>query len=250
MKQSKSEFWSGEEYDAQYGNSYTGEISFFQDLIFHQKVLSLLDVCCGTGLVTIPLSRKLSHVVGIDFSSSMIDFAKYKSSSISGIAFYEMDAADFNLQTVFDLIVMTGNAFQAFISDEDFSSMLNNINSHMHAKSLFVFDSRLPCSEHFETTSSYEHWSSYKSPAGENVSVSGLDSRHPKLNNTMLHHVRREYENGEQYHSSIELKYRSIEEIVKGLERNGLQLVEYYADWKKTPLTETSTSFVGVVRPL
>ncbi|MCG9776434.1 hypothetical protein L1D49_24520, partial [Vibrio diabolicus] len=96
----------------------------------------------------------------------------------------------------------------------------------------------------------YEHWYSYKSPTGENVNVSGLDSRHPKLNNTMLHHVKREYENGEQYHSYIELKYRSIDEIVKGLERNGLQLVEYYADWKKTPLTETSTSFVGVVRPL
>ncbi|MDV6250520.1 class I SAM-dependent methyltransferase [Vibrio sp. EA2] len=250
MKQSKSEFWSGEEYDAQYGNSYAGEISFFQDLISHQKALSLLDVCCGTGLVTIPLSRKLSHVVGIDFSGSMIDFAKYKSSNISDIAFYEMDAADFNLETVFDLIVMTGNAFQAFISDADFSSMLNNINSHMHAESLFVFDSRLPCSEHFETTSSHEHWSSYKSPTGENVDVYGLDSRHPQLNNTMLHHVRREYENGEQYHSYIELKYRSIDEIVKGLERNGLQLVEYYADWKKTPLTETSTSFVGVVRPL
>ncbi|WP_128824656.1 methyltransferase domain-containing protein, partial [Vibrio sp. 03_296] len=35
------------------------------------KASSLLDVCCGTGLVTIPLSKKLSHVVGIDFSSSI-----------------------------------------------------------------------------------------------------------------------------------------------------------------------------------
>lgn len=250
LKQSKSEFWSGEEYDAQYGNSYVGELSFFQDLISHQKVSSLLDVCCGTGLVTIPLTRNLSHVVGIDFSRSMIDFAKYKSSSISDIVFYEMDASDFNLETVFDLIAMTGNAFQAFISDVDFSLMLKNIKSHMHADSLFVFDSRLPCPQHFETTNGYEHWSSYISPTGENVEVYGLDSRHPQLINTMLHHVRREYENGEQYNSYIELKYRSFDEIVKCLERNGLQLVEYYADWKKTPLTETSTSFVGVVKPL
>ncbi len=186
--------------------------------------------------------------MGIDFSSSMIDFAKYKSSSISDIAFYEVDAVDFNLETVFDLIVMTGNAFQAFISDADFSSMLSNIRSHMHTDSIFVFDSRLPCPMHFEITSSYEYWSSYTSPSGGKVDVYGLDTKHPLLNNTMLHHVRREYENGEQYHSHIELKYRSVDEIVQSLASHGLQLVEYYADWEKTPLTEMSTSFVGVVK--
>ncbi|OOF13539.1 hypothetical protein BZG84_15580 [Salinivibrio sp. PR932] len=250
MKQSRSEFWSGEEYDAQYGNYYSDEISFFQDLMLHRNILSLLDVCCGTGLVTIPLSKKLSHAVGIDFSRSMVDFAKHKSSNTSNVTFYEKDAVSFDLKSVFDLIIMTGNAFQAFLSDTDLSSMLENVKKHMHGNSFFVFDCRLPCPKYFETTNNYEYWSSYTSYSGENVDVYGLDSRHPTLSNTMLHRVRREYENGMQYQSYIELKYRSIDEIGDRLEQHGLQLVERYADWKKTTLTESSTSFVGVVRPL
>ncbi|OZT82661.1 hypothetical protein CIK04_22050 [Vibrio sp. 03_296] len=73
---------------------------------------------------------------------------------------------------------------------------------------------------------------------------------HPQLNDTMLHYIRRKYESGEQYYSQIELKYRSVDEIVKCLESTGLQLVECYADWEKTPLTKASNSIVGVVSAL
>jgi SAM-dependent methyltransferase len=250
LKQSKSEFWSGEEYDAQYSHSYTSVISFLEQLIINQKASFLLDVCCGTGLVTIPLSTKLSHVVGIDFSSSMLAFAKHKSSGSNKIEFFEMDAADFNLSNIYDLVAMTGNAFQAFISDADFAALLRNIRNHMHDESIFVFDTRLPSPDNLETTSSYEYWSTYTSPTGCEVNVYGMDSKHPKSENTMLHNVRREYENGEQYDSHIELKYRSVSEITKYLKNNGLELAEFYSDWNKTPFNEFSTSLVGVVRPL
>ncbi|WP_157806516.1 MULTISPECIES: class I SAM-dependent DNA methyltransferase [Vibrio] len=250
MKQSKSEFWSGEEYDAQYGSAYASEISFLRELLSSQKASSLLDVCCGTGLVTIPLSKKLSHVVGIDFSSSMVNFAIQKSSAMSNLTFYEMDAVDFNLGTEFDVIAMTGNAFQAFISDSDLLSMLKRVKNHMSATSTFVFDSRLPSPENLEETERYEYWTTYTSTSGEKVNVYGRDSFHPQLNDTMLHYIRRKYESGEQYYSQIELKYRSVDEIVKCLESTGLQLVECYADWEKTPLTKASNSIVGVVSAL
>ena len=78
MKQSKSEFWSGEEYDAQYGEDYANEISFLRDILTSQQASSLLDVCCGTGIVTIPLSNEASHVVGIDFSGAINGRVRYR----------------------------------------------------------------------------------------------------------------------------------------------------------------------------
>ncbi|WP_181137210.1 class I SAM-dependent DNA methyltransferase [Vibrio hyugaensis] len=250
MKQSKSEFWSGEEYDAQYGKAYSNEISFLHDLLATYQASSLLDVCCGTGLVTIPLSNNLSRAVGIDFSSPMVEFAIEKSAAVDNISFCEMDAVDFNLGTQFDVVSMTGNAFQAFISNADFLSMLNRVKNHMGDNGVFVFDARLPCPENLEVTSGYQYWSSYISPTGEKVNVYGWDSAHPQSNDTMVHHVRRDYENGDQYHSKIELKYRSIDEIVSCLESVGLQLVRCYADWKKTPFTKASKRIVGVVSAL
>ncbi|EGR0637630.1 class I SAM-dependent methyltransferase [Vibrio vulnificus] len=250
LKQSKSEFWSGEEYDAQYGEDYANEISFLRDILTSQQASSLLDVCCGTGIVTIPLSNEASHVVGIDFSGAMVEFAIEKSATINNISFYEMDATNFDIGTKFDVVSMTGNAFQAFISDADFLSMLNQIKNHMGNNGTFIFDCRLPSPEHLEVTSGYEYWSSYISPKGGKVKVYGWDCVHPHSNDTMLHHIRRDYESGEQYHCEIELKYRSIDEIVNCLESAGLQLVGHYADWKKTPFTKVSNSIVGVVKAL
>lgn len=211
---------------------------------------SLLDVCCGTGLVTIPLSKKLSRVVGIDFSSSMVAFAKHKSSGCRNVVFYEMDAVDFKLNNVFDVVIMTGNAFQAFISESDFLAVLRNIKNHMHNDSIFVFDTRLPSPNNLETTCTYKYGSTYTSSSRGEVNVYGLDCNHPDSEDTMLHYMKRCYENGEEYESQIELKYRTIEEISNKLKSNGLKLIECYSDWCKTPILASSTNLVGVVKPL
>lgn len=250
LQQSKTEFWSGEEYDAQYGHSYSAEISFLQTLIRQKKVKNLLDVCCGTGIVTIPLSTDLTHSVGIDFSIPMINHAKSKSFRLHNIDFHEMDAIAFNLGKTFDLLSMTGNAFQAFISDEDLISVLRNIRQHMNHNSLFVFDTRLCGLTSLEMTNSYEHWDSYINPRGIEVQVFGRGQPHEHIANTILLDIRREYQNGDQYDSQIELKYRSLSEIREHLAHCNLELVELYSDWKKSPFEGSSKGIVGVVRAL
>ncbi|PKF80341.1 class I SAM-dependent methyltransferase [Vibrio sp. vnigr-6D03] len=250
LQQSKTEFWSGEEYDAQYDHLYSAEISFLQSLIQQKKIKNLLDVCCGTGIVTIPLSTDLTHCVGIDFSLPMINHAKSKSCRLLNIYFHEMDAATFNLRKTFDLVSMTGNAFQAFISDEDLISVLSNIRQHMNHNSLFVFDSRLRGLTSLEVTNSFEHWDSYISAAGLEVQLYGRGQPHEHIANTMLLDIRREYQNGVQYYSQIELKYRSLSEIRKHLARCNLELVELYSNWERSPFENSSKSIVGVVRAL
>jgi demethylmenaquinone methyltransferase / 2-methoxy-6-polyprenyl-1,4-benzoquinol methylase len=58
---------------------------------------SALDVCCGTGDLTLEISRRVSpggHVVGCDFSEPMLDLAREKSAArgASGIRFEWADA--------------------------------------------------------------------------------------------------------------------------------------------------------------
>lgn len=120
----------------------------------------------------------------------------------------------------------------------------------MHANSIFVFDTRLPSPDNLATTNAYEYWSTYTSSTRGEVKVYGLRSEHSKLEDTMLLHIRRDFENGEQYDSHIELKYWPIEKITEMLDRSGLKLVERYSHWDKAPFTEPSTNFVGVVKRL
>lgn len=66
--QDLTEFGSGIEYDAQYDQHYHHDIAFITRLIEETNARSVLDVCCGSGIVTIPVSEQLNEAIGIDIS--------------------------------------------------------------------------------------------------------------------------------------------------------------------------------------
>lgn len=179
----------------------------------------------------------------------MIHYAQNKVIGKDNLTFHKMDATCFDVATQFDVVIMTGNAYQAFLLDTDLSAMLENIRHHMHSESVFVFvfDTRLPCAEHLGTTEDYEPWDQYVGMRGE-VCVLGKQSRHHELTNTMVHHVVRHYDNGEVYNSVIELKYRSVDEIRAQLHQSKLEIVACYADWERSGFCEASQNMVVVAK--
>ncbi|CAE6894578.1 methyltransferase activity [Vibrio sp. B1FLJ16] len=74
--QDLTEFSSGIEYDAQYSQHYDEDIEFIKRQIQVIHAHSLLDVCCGSGIVTIPVSENLKCTVGIDISKGMLEDAE------------------------------------------------------------------------------------------------------------------------------------------------------------------------------
>src|SRR5947199_5882235 len=90
-------------YDAVTGDSST-EAAFIRDIIErrHGPVATLLDVACGTGAVTAPLSRAY-QVSGLDISSGMLAVARGKLPA--GTPLYQADMTSFRLSASFDAIV-------------------------------------------------------------------------------------------------------------------------------------------------
>ena len=78
--QDLSEFASGTEYDAQYDKHYEDDIALIQKHITTMSARSLLDVCCGTGIITIPVAKKLDNAVGIDIAEARFQEFPYKAS--------------------------------------------------------------------------------------------------------------------------------------------------------------------------
>ncbi len=85
--QDLSEFASGMEYDAQYDKHYEDDIALIQKHITTMSARSLLDVCCGTGIVTIPVAKKLDNAVGIDIAEGMLKHAKHKAQGLDNLSF-------------------------------------------------------------------------------------------------------------------------------------------------------------------
>lgn len=109
---------------------------------------SVLDLGCGTGELAIALGSS-RRVVGVDPATAMLDIARAKPGA-AAVRFIEGDARTIRLGETFDLVVMTGHAFQVFLTEADQRAALCTIAAHLSPGGRFVFDSRNPAAREWE----------------------------------------------------------------------------------------------------
>ena len=107
---------------------------------------SVLDLGCGTGLLAAALAAEGREVVGVDPAAAMLAIARKRPGG-AGVRWVEADARDLRLRRHFDLIVLTGHAFQVFLSDQDQTALCRTIAAHLAPEGRFIFDSRNPIRE-------------------------------------------------------------------------------------------------------
>lgn len=97
--------WKGDEYAKNSESQKSSAEDFIATLDLH-NASAVLDVGCGDGKITAAMARALpnAEIVGVDISSSMIDFAHAAFSGCSNLSFFVSDAAQVNFQEKFDLI--------------------------------------------------------------------------------------------------------------------------------------------------
>ncbi len=248
--QDLTEFGSGIEYDAQYEQHYHYDIAFITRLIEETNARSVLDVCCGSGIVTIPVSEQLNEAIGIDISEGMLRHAKDKAKSRSNLRFLHLDATQFSLDKKFDLAIMTGNAFQAFLSDEMLAGALSSVSRHLEKGGRFVFDTRLPTPENLELDHEMALWQTYVSPTYGEVNYLGMKAEYDLQTSIMYLKKERHFEGGTIEYSSIDLKYRPLEDIEVFLEQAGFRIIEKYQSWSAQVFEANANSLVCVAEKI
>lgn len=248
--QDLSEFASGMEYDAQYDQHYEDDIALIQKHIFAMGARRLLDVCCGTGIVTIHVAKVLDYAVGIDIAEGMLKQAKRKAHQANNLSFLKLDATQFSLDKRFDIAIMTGNAFQAFLSDEMLAGALNSISNHLDNGGRFIFDTRLPTADNLETDAEMSLWQTYQLPDKGEVNYMGMSERYDAENSILYLKKERHYQDGTTVHSSIDLKYRKLSEIEAFLAQAGLSITEKYSSWAEGKFSANSNNLICVAEKL
>lgn len=108
-----------------------------------EKPLSVLDLACGTGLLTAALAAAGHRVVGVDPAAAMLDVARARPFG-DLVEWVESPAQDFRHPDRFDLIVMTGNAFQVFQDETDVTRVFQTMAIHLGPSGKAVFETRNP----------------------------------------------------------------------------------------------------------
>ena len=101
----------------------------------------MLELCCGTGRLTIPLAKEGVDITGLDISTSMLEKAKMKSTEQKqNIDFNQGNITNFDLGRKFDLVFIPFNSLQCIYSIEDVEKVFSCVQKHMKDNGLFIFD--------------------------------------------------------------------------------------------------------------
>jgi SAM-dependent methyltransferase len=220
---------------------------------------SVLEIACGTGRVTIPIAKLGFPVTGLDIVPGMLAQARSKSLGLP-VRWVEADARTFDLGEQFRLIFLTGNAFQAFVTNAEQAALLQRVRAHLGDEGLFAFETRnplLPTTKTrtgffvaLETNTEEQDWPSFVNANGYEVRVSTTQVYDHVAQVVHLTSYKRWYDDEEE-HTKIArtaLRYTFPQELAGLLHYNGFTIMRQYGDWDLEPLTATSPSIISVCR--
>ena len=131
-------------YDA---NIYDGMNTNLSDLQFYKRWLPknkdarILELCCGTGRLTLPIAKDGYNITGVDYTFSMLEQAKAKAADEGlDVEFIEADVRTLNLPEKYDLIFIPFNSIHHLYTNEDLFEVFNVVKTHLKKEGLFLLD--------------------------------------------------------------------------------------------------------------
>ena len=189
----------------------------------------ILDVGCGTGLLTLPLAERGHQVTGVEPGAGMLSVAKAKDKA-GLVHWVAATAEDFDVALRFDLAIMTAHVFQVFLDDAQTLSALSNIHRHMAAGGKLVFESRNPLVREWES------WTRDETRETRQIDGIGAVEVYYQVTKVEGEHVTFDavftlLETGEKRISQSTLRFPSHAQIVQMLEQAGFQQIEMLGWW-------------------
>lgn len=238
---------SGDAYDAQYSALYEPEIRTLMGLA-HAGGGAVLDLCCGTGIVTVPLARTGLPVVGVDISAAMLETAWGKAAGLSNLTFVLQDALEFDAPQRFTLALMTGNAFQCFLTEQDVAALLAKASGLLLSGGIFIFDTRLPEGSNFTLEDDFKVWSDYTDADGNPAQFLVRQAAYDAETGVLRYEMKDVFADGSEKPSTETLKFTPLETLRKLAQRAGFEIVGEYGNWEREPLREGAASGVLELR--
>lgn len=221
-----------------------GDENFYLQLM--HSAPSVLDVGCGTGTL-LNRARAAGHrgrLCGLDPADGMLEQARRH----PDIEWFQGTLPEAGFEREFDLIVMTGHAFQVLLTDDDVREFLGAAERALATGGRLAFETRNPLVRAWEgwtpddvtqirddTGATVRVWHEVESVEGELVTFSETYASdtfdQPLVSRSTLRFLPAE----------------SLDALLGGA---GLAVDERYGDWDRSLFTPTSREIITVARSM
>ncbi|WP_375242349.1 class I SAM-dependent methyltransferase [Lacinutrix sp.] len=237
-------------YDAQV---YDGMNTCLKDLEFYKRWLPknkearILELCCGTGRLTIPIAKDNYDITGVDFTPTMLEQAKINATKAGlDVTFIEADIRTLNLEEKFDLIFIPFNSIHHLYKNEDLFNALSSVKNHLKAEGLFLLDCFNPNIQYIvESEKKEQDIAKYNTKDGRAISIK-----------QKMHFESKTQINRIEWHYYINGKFNSIQnldmrlffpqELDSYLKSNGFKIIKKFGDFNETLFNDHSEKQIFV----
>ncbi|MER5790992.1 class I SAM-dependent methyltransferase [Streptomyces sp. NPDC001980] len=218
---------------------------FYLDLVMSAG--SVLDVGCGTGRL-LRGARAAGHggsLMGLEPAAAMLVQARRAEPRVEWVL-GDLRTRRWEGQG-FDLVVMTGHAFQELLGDEELRAVLTAVRTALSPTGRFVFETRNPAARAWETwTPDRVHH--VVDPDGRQVRVWHEVDGSPVGDRVTFTET---YEGAPWPQPQVcrsTLRFLGPDALADFLNGAGLEVVEQYGDWARGPVTSGSPEIITVAR--
>lgn len=213
---------------------------FYRSIADEYEAESILDLGCGTGILTVTFAQESRTVVAIDPSEAMLAFARRRQGA---------DAADWILGDSraipprnFDVAVLTGNVVK-HIRDPEWQRTLRDLRAHLRVGGVLAFDSRNPGARAWESWGSQER-SRRDTPHGPLVEWADVSEPDDGMVTARFHN--QFLRTGESVTETARFAFRQADTLGQQLAAAGFEVDAVYGDWARTSFTPDASFMVFI----
>jgi SAM-dependent methyltransferase len=251
---------SAKYYDEAYaGKDDLEDVPFYLDLA-KQSGGPVLELACGTGRVLLPIARQGIAIHGMDRSDAMLDVLRKNLQSEPKdvrelVSIFQGDLRSFRSSREYPLVIIPFRPLQHMFTVEDQVAALNTAAFHLEPDGLLAFDVFYPNFSRVETGIGQEElemeWP-VKSDSSTIVRRYFRKESLDKINQTFsLTFIFRTYKEGKMVREETEplkMSYYTYPHLRALFLLAGLEIVEEYGSFARTPLDNDSRQMIFVVR--
>lgn len=206
---------------------------------------SVLDLGCGTGVFLTGIEAE--QRVGVDPARAMLDIARQRRGG-TRVEWIEADARCLDLDRQFELIVLTGHAFQVFLTEADQRAVLDTIARHLAPEGRFIFDSRNPACRAWEEWQPHNSRRSVDHPSLGTVEAWNT-AEHDPTTGIVNYHTFYRLADGRELTAESRIRFTQQATLARLIIDAGLTVERWLGDWQGRPFDHAAPEIIPLGHP-
>lgn len=215
---------------------------FYARLAGEQGATAIVDIGCGTGIITTDLARQGYRMTGVDPSPAMLEIARTRPSG-DRVTWIDGDAHALGPLEA-DLAVMTGHVAQFFLTDESWRTALRAVRDAVRTDGHLAFESRNPQAREWEQWTSATRSSTIDPTVGRIETWAEVHQVEGDIVTYANHYAFAEM--GDELVSLTRLRFRTESQLTQSLVDAGFAVDQVFGGWDRQPVGPTSRELIIV----